>query len=245
MAGKGLAPAFYLHCEPCREPDMDVCVQWLAEQLQRKGGDPIIITPVLRQAEQVQAGVRGLSGVLGASISTYRRTGWHGGPVLAVWPDKKILTALDDDYRITAICAVPWALSSVSEWIRSRRAIDLLGKAQTAAAPKLHPVVEEALKGLTVGVNLGTALSHPTDKAMAVGYLRMLHRAHYALDPDEILAWAMGHGWSARGAQELAEVARGVAQGRAFRVEKNVLRPDAELLAVLKERVAMERGGSA
>jgi hypothetical protein len=153
---------------------MSVCVPWLADQVDKGGGSPIVVTPVLSQVEQVVAGVPGLGAVVGASIATYRKTRWQGGPVLAVWPDKKMLTTLDDDYRVTAICAVPWALPSIMEWIKARQAVDLLGTAPTSAAPKLDPVVEEALKGLTISVNLSTALSNPMDKTGAVTYLRAL-----------------------------------------------------------------------
>jgi hypothetical protein len=238
-----LPRAFYLNCDPCREQDMSVCVPWLADQVNNGGGSPIVVTPVLSQVEQVLSGVPGLAGVIGASISTYRKTRWQGGPVLAVWPDKKMLTTLDDDYRVTAICAVPWALPSIMEWIKAGQAIDLLGKAQTSAAPRFDPVVEQALESLTISVNLSTALANPIDKTAAVTFLRVLHRARYKMDPGAILAWAMSHGWSARGAQELSDVARGVLEGRAYRVVKNAFRSDAELIAHWKERAAKKKDG--
>jgi hypothetical protein len=154
-----------------------------------------------------------------------------------------MLTTLDDDRRVTAICAVPWVLEWLTDWIRGRQAKDLTGSVQPAAAPQLDPVVEQALESLTRSVNLGTALSNFMDKTMAVTNLRVLQRAGYKWTPADILAWAMGHGWSNRGAQELAEVARGVKEGRRFQVIKNAFRSDAELLAYWKERAQASAGG--
>jgi hypothetical protein len=54
----------------------------------------------------------------------------------------------------------------------------------------------------------------------------------------------MSHGWSARGAQELAQIARGVLDGRRFSVIKNALRPDRALLGMWEERAANKQDGS-
>jgi uncharacterized protein YjcR len=65
----------------------------------------------------------------------------------------------------------------------------------------------------------------------------VLHRAGYKIDPNEIMSWAMTHGWSNRGANEFADVARGVLDGRSFRVAKGFLAPGPERLTYWKEKV--------
>jgi hypothetical protein len=235
VRASALPPAFYLNCDPCRESEVAIGVQWLVQWAMESSGAPLMVTPVLDQVDRLRA-VPGVSHIRAASMTTYSRSGWPGGPVLAVWPDQKMLTTLDDDRRVTAICAVPWVLEWLTDWIRGRRAKDLTGSAQTAAPLQLDPVVEQALMSLTRSVNLSTALSNPMDKTMAVTNLRVLQRAGYKWTAADILAWAMGNGWSNRGAQELADVARGVKEGRRFQVIKNMLRSDSELIAYWKEQ---------
>jgi hypothetical protein len=244
VRASALPPAFYLNCDPCREDAVVVGVQWLWQQVKGNGGAPLIVTPVLDQVARLRASVPGASQIQAESQTTYSRSGWRGGPVLAVWPDRKMLTMLDDDWRVTAICAVPWVLDSLKDWIRGRQAKDLMGTAPTVTGPQLDPVVEQALESLTRTVNLGTALSNSMDKTAAVSYLRALERAGYKWSPEDILAWAMGHGWSNRGAQELADVARGVKEGRRFQVIKGALRSDPELIAYWKERAQQKADGN-
>jgi hypothetical protein len=45
-------------------------------------------------------------------------------------------------------------------------------------------------------------------------------------DPTEVRAWAVNNRWSGSGARELEEIARGVLEGRRFRVERFGWRDD-------------------
>jgi hypothetical protein len=237
-----LPPAFYLNCETCRELEIVPGIRWLLEQAKENGGTPLIVTYVVDQAGRVQATVPGANRIATESLRTYARSGWQGGPVLAVWPDMKMLQTLDDDWRVKAICAVPWTLDRIRDWIRGRQAKDVTGTAEAAGVPQLDPVVERALEGLTISVNLGTALSNPMDRTMAVHSLRALQKARYNWTPEDILAWALGHGWTNRGAQELAAVARGVKEGRRFQIDKG-MRPERDLIAYWKAEVEKGKRG--
>jgi hypothetical protein len=241
VRASALPPAFYLNCDPCREDAVAVGVQWLKQWVRDNGGTALIVTPVLAQGTRLRSSVPGLSQIRIESQATYRKSGWTGGPLLAVWPDAKMLTLLDDDRSVTAICAVPWTLPALVEWIKARRAVDLMGSALTPATPQLDPVVEVVLESLTASVNLGTALGHPMDKSRAVAHLETLRRSRYDLDPEGILAWAMDHGWSNRGAQELAEIVRGVNDGKRFKVNRDMFRPDDELMAHWREQAEKRR----
>jgi hypothetical protein len=80
------------------------------------------------------------------------------------------------------------------------------GPPQTASS--LSTPVEEALGQLTQSINLGTGLTHPSDKKHAVRVIASLQAAGHSFDPAEVRRWAQRNGWSSNAAIDLEAVAR-------------------------------------
>jgi hypothetical protein len=168
-------------------------------------GRGIVTVPGLQQVEKL---VPGLSTVeaqrlkqekrlqrSGTTIELVtRRTGalrpMAGAPVLAVWVDDEQLEKLERE-RPSAICAIPWHRSDLDRWRDAYSPTEM--RSGTPAAGKstiTNPVVECALKSLTSRVNLSTGLTHPSDRAAAVGLFRILKGGGERYNPVEVSAWA-------------------------------------------------------
>jgi hypothetical protein len=143
----------------------------------------------------------------------------QNSPLLAFYPNPKFLDELDSIPSISAMLVVPWNFSEVEPWIRARSASELGVPSVTPTGPSVQSrVVEQALKGLTLRVNLSTGISHPRDHAAAVQMFEILKRAGESFSPDEVKAWLIGKGgWKATHAQDVAEVAQKVLEGRRLR----------------------------
>ena len=236
---------------------------WLIEAAELTGKPGVIFIPTKRQAEN-------LSPVLGAAAAEALRKGRAvragrtslelmtpaagglrgvaGRAVMALWQDDKALTKLDDQ-AAAGICAVPWLRNDISSWKRNWSPRDLATDAAPVAGRAArssqvsNPVVAEALKSLTVGVNLGTGLGHPRDRDSAIHLFRTLRASGEAFDPAEVRSWAVNNGWTSKGAAELGEVAAAVSEGRRIQTrdgsgwKKNII-------SVWRERAAQPPGDS-
>lgn len=119
------------------------------------------------------------------------------------------------------MCLVPWLEKDGAVWARGVGARDLLGVQSIAEQPLVSdPVVAAALGSLTGRVNLSTGLVHPLDRSAAVWMFRILKKGRHDWAGDEVTAWALRHGWEARHARELGEMANGFLGGRRYRAEK-------------------------
>jgi hypothetical protein len=90
----------------------------------------------------------------------------------------------------------------------------------------LDPVVEKALEHLTSFVEFDplrrvekrelSLSKHPSDRAGAIHILKHLKHHRYPIEPAKIREWALAHGWTAEGAQELEGYAAGVVAGTRY-----------------------------
>jgi hypothetical protein len=142
------------------------------------------------------------------------RTGSVAGAVLALWTDDKMLQEIEDWWRPPAICAIPWLRRHIARWVEAHGPTELRSGTIGATKTVANPVVIEALNSLTLSVNLGTGLGHPSDHDAAVWTFRALKDAREAFDPDEVRAWAAAHRWQMRHAEELGDIAEKVLDGR-------------------------------
>lgn len=241
MVGKQ-RPAFIVGRDTGREEAIRVGLAWLFATT--TNGQRLLVTPIKDQLVHGHLGdvlaaagpvlaagkpVRDPSGnsLRAATSRTFPPSGWPGGPVLAAWPDEKSLAKIDEDSRVQGLCVIPWLYEWVEPWATGRRALDLLAPDDVPEAPAISdPVVREAVKSLTISVNLSTGLSHPSDKAAAVDTFRALKRAGIGWDPAEIEPWAIANGWTAEDARSLRSVAQGVLDGRRYQVDRRHWRRD-------------------
>ena len=145
------------------------------------------------------------------------------GPVLAVYPSKKLMDNIDSLFGVTHVLVIPWTLEEIQYWIDTWGANEL-GTKPTKSKKKhvSNPVVEEALISLTARVNVSTGLSHPLDKASAIDLFRRLKAKGEHFDPEEVRAWLVAEGnWKPKDADDVAEVARGVIDGKRFRYTRS------------------------
>lgn len=216
FARSGRYAAAYTHQEPSRDEELKVLLKWISDQ----PGTGLLFVgpqkPSLENSSIASALVKRGT----ASYTTWKnKDWWREERVVALWPNGAALQQLDDVATIKALGVLTWLIDDVRPWAVGVGAVDLLGVAATHT-----PVIEDdvalgALRVLTNSVNLSTGLSHPSDWDHAVHMFRELRRRGHALDGAEIETWAIANGWSARHANEVGQLAREIADGKAKRTK--------------------------
>jgi hypothetical protein len=77
----------------------------------------------------------------------------------------------------------------------------------------MTPLVEKGLNAITIGTNLSTGLSYPSDMHRAKEMFVRLHKAGENLLAEEISAWAKLNGWQAKDADELGALGEQIGKG--------------------------------
>lgn len=154
-------------------------------------------------------------------LVTERKLIYLGGdqPLVAFFPTADFLDKLQSIHNIAAMLVVPWTMKEVEPWIRTWNATEP-GVQQGAKPPQLiqNKVVVEALKSLTVSVNVSTGITHPLDKETAIQTFMILRDAREVFNPDDVKAWLIRDGgWKATDAQEVSELAQKVLERRRLR----------------------------
>lgn len=83
----------------------------------------------------------------------------------------------------------------------------------------MSPVIQEALKSLTVRVNLSTGLAHPLDSDSAKELFNILKENGQHLVRAEIEEWASQNGWAARHASALGELGEKIGAGGRVQIQ--------------------------
>lgn len=140
--------------------------------------------------------------------------GVFAGPLLVPWANGAMVGSAEE-CRPSAICAMPWTEDDLDDWKRAYDPVDVrtgepLGEAQVEPTP----LVAQALIALTASVNPSTGIHHPSDARQARQFLKALYIAGEPSDSTEIRTWALAHGWEARHAEALAELAGKIAAGK-------------------------------
>lgn len=197
---------------------VQLAVEWLRRTADDVGGRPLVYGPDRRGLREWPI-LTGLDGW--AVVATWRSFGtWSGGPVLAAWPNAEHLAEIADDPRTRALCVVPWLDAEVAPWVQAYSPVTLpttLALAEVEPAIIPDPVAVEGLRTLTDLVNVTSLHASAGDRPRAVEVLRTLHGGGHVVDPEGARTWAMAHGWSARAAGQLADLARQIASGKRLR----------------------------
>jgi hypothetical protein len=182
-----------------------------------QGGQPLLYLPGRRQedAEPVTQLAGTESQDQTETWKTLGNSGWAGGPVLAAWPDENRLAQIDGDRRTGALCLLTRADQDAAAWASAHQPEQLSpGASLPPPAAIADPVVEQGMATLTTLVNQSNNLAGVMDHRDAVTVLQLLHDGDHRLDPPSIYAWALAHGWPARGAQRLQKLAAAIAGGK-------------------------------
>jgi len=110
--------------------------------------------------------------------------------VLAIFPAKKMLKIIDNHFTENDIFLVGWVYEDIQEWIETWKALDFSSRYEVKhKSLKLNLIIIQALKSLTMHVNMSTGINHPSDKCRAVDLFRILQRESIDYDPKTIKTW--------------------------------------------------------
>ncbi|MBO2689046.1 DUF1889 family protein [Shewanella algae] len=77
----------------------------------------------------------------------------------------------------------------------------------------MNPILEEAIKTLSVVVNVSTGLAHPLDDSRAKELFKALKKYNVPLSAADVYSLAISDAWPERHAKQLAELAEKVGRG--------------------------------
>jgi len=151
---------------------------------------------------------------------------WEG-PVLAIYPDEDLLNKLDAVNGVTEVLVIPWLKEEAEDWIEtwSAKELDDTSRADESSRetkPAIsNPVVEEALRSLTIVVNVSTGISHPYDRGRTIDMFEKLKEAGEPYDLKEVRNWLIRKGWEPRHADDVVEIGKKVLEGKRPRKERS------------------------
>ena len=198
-------------------------LQWLL----RQPGRPLVVLPTMSLlknnhllAEAVQQ-----FGVTVVASPRLGDTDWSGGSIL-FWASERALEGIDEELTgVDAVCVIasssrdtPRGRAALDTWIARHQATDLRNPEARTARRQLGPVVEIAMAHASRAINHGNALVTTEDKAYVVRTLQELVRSGYAYEVEGLVAWAIADGWCPAEIPRLRDYARGVLDGRRFRL---------------------------
>jgi hypothetical protein len=202
--------------------DVDQAVRLGAAWLREHTGDRLVLVPQ-KQVYRNNALLPELTaGAKVAKPQTVWQVGWRGGPVLAPWPTGEVLSEISDHLskRITAVCLLEWGEDEyLRAWVRAQNGTNLLtGDAAPGEEELLSPVVTAAMEDMSRIVNHANGLVQQFDKEYAIQTLQRLVRAGYTFDVDNLVAWALAHGFTGSEVTRLRDYATKVLRGHRFRL---------------------------
>jgi hypothetical protein len=200
-------------------------LQWLL----RQPGRPLVVLPtmsVLKNNHLLTEAVK----QFGVTVAACPRLGdmdWSGGSIL-FWASERALEGIDKELTgVDAVCVIatssrdtPRGRAALDTWIARHQATDLRNPEEPAQTTRrqLGPVVETAMAHASRAINHSNALVTTEDKAYVVRTLQELVRSGYAYDVEGLVAWAIADDWYPAEIPRLRDYARGVLDGRRFRL---------------------------
>lgn len=127
--------------------------------------------------------------------------------IVAFYADDKMLDFVDGLTGVAGVIAVPSLKDGAKNW--SARWTPLVHgvPAQTPVKLLSDPVIECALKTVTLISNLAHDVMHPRDKEHAEEVFRILRAKGHSAPEADIKSWAIREGWKPGAAAELAKLA--------------------------------------
>lgn len=194
-------------------------VRWVIEKHEELGGKILLLIPHKGSFARMNTLLTDFGKLSDVTVDTLRGgLSWPGGVVLAAWPARDTLATIADDHRVRALCVIPWNEDVTRSWESAYRP-HRLGGGTAPSVTALDPVVVVALTQLTGMVNHANNLAGALDHRDAVAVLKLLHTGGYTLPHEAVYEWALAHGWPARGAERLREMAEKIDAGRVVQMK--------------------------
>lgn len=158
------------------------------------------------------------------------------GPLIMAWADMEDIAEAVGPRAIRSLCVIAWDEDRIKPWVAFSKP-SVLGDVTPWELLDLHidPIVEEALRSLTVTVNHNNTISAGFEKDQVVGVLLALHDAGIPLDSEVIQGWIIANGWSGENPKRLAKYVEDINAGKRPRL-KSPIQPG--YVERLRQRVA-------
>jgi len=135
----------------------------------------------------------------------------NGTLILAFWADGKMMDVVDGLRHDGAVIAYPWPADALDPWIATWNP-HVHGQVAAPAQPLItDPIVEAALRGMTIVMNLSNTGLHSRYKESADRMLRILRAKNHVIEPDKIRQWAVRNKWHPGAADDFAKLATKIA----------------------------------
>ena len=136
--------------------------------------------------------------------------------IVAFYPYGRVLDALDAIRDVSAILIVPWSMQEIDHWVSMWNAKELGKPKKSDRADYVsNRVVEEALWDISDRVNVPAGMEHQTDRDLIIHALLILKEGGEEFTPSSLKSWLVANGgWKATHAQEVAEAAAEVLEGK-------------------------------
>ncbi len=163
--------------------------------------------------------------------------------VLVIYPTKKMLMKLFDYGRNSKFFVIPWYMDELTESLTMVQAIDYLANEIIGQdINDLDPVIVEALKALTISVNISTGIgkgAHRSDKEKAKELFLRLKKAKYSLDVNKISTWLVSQGrWNPREMDEVKKLIDSINNRKNLRITSKMWKEN--IIEILKENAEKE-----
>lgn len=162
------------------------------------------------------------------------------GPVLMAWPRMDgIGELLRFASRIRALCVLTWDEDEIRPWVTAAQP-EILGdgSAWDKLTDPLDPVVLEALKSVTLTINLNNTIKGGYEKDDVVGVLRALYESGVPMDGKAMQGWALANGWSGDNPAQLAKYVDDINVGKRPKTSRRLGR---SYVDQLREKAAAAR----
>lgn len=214
-------------------------VKWALEQAKALGEPVSLYAPGKQNLRDVRRDHPAVHALMqrGVPVHTWRDHHAGHGVVIGLWPNEKHLLEADESSATKALVSVTWNTKDTLAWAQAKGAEPLGGtRPDISWLRLLDPVVAEAVDGLGILVGQHKTADQRYRAAIAKG-LTILRRAGYALNPTELHAHAIGHGWRASNADHLRTIATRLNESRVIQGMKTAPLAD-DILNHWRERSA-------
>ena len=125
---------------------------------------------------------------------------------------------IDDSYSVKAIIAIPWLRKHLQKWVKTWNPTELRGNQQSVVAyDEPTCIVKNAMKALTLSINMSTGISHSSDEDQAKTYILALYKYEPSLNADIVGSYLVRElNWETEHAKDVEKLINTLNNGKYF-----------------------------